>query len=188
MNIVYPLRSWSVALASVAAAVMVGCASDKNSSAKQDLFPADSQPSAVTLIMQEQIARGASNDATLRESHFIGGKLNTLGAAKLEAILADTEPSGKLTVYLSLPKEDVLATARQKAITDYVHSRGLTADQIAVTVGENPAVTAAASLNADRVYKDEAGSIRATPAILGGMTKEPSGSSDSSSSSSGKSE
>lgn len=188
MNIVHPLRNWSMVLVGLSAAVMVGCANSDKQTAKEEFFVPSSQPSLVKNILSEQAARGASADAMLRPAHFDGAKLNSLGKAKLDAMLADSEPAGSFHAYLSTGADDKMADARQKAITDYVHGQGLPANAIVVTAGDNPDAVAGASLTADRAYGEHNGSIRSEPSLLQDVkytkTSGDSSSSDSSSSSS----
>src|SRR5687767_12614030 len=82
------------------------------------------EETAVTRLVNQQIAAGARTDATLRSYHFDDGFLNSLGQEKLDfMVMSCDNKAGELVVYLDLPAGDgdagkTLAQARQDAVTD----------------------------------------------------------------------
>ena len=69
------------------AAAAAGCQTDKSS--MTDFFPAEEEQ-RVQHVAQIQAASGARADATLQPFHFDGGKLNSLGEAKLDLMMKET--------------------------------------------------------------------------------------------------
>src|SRR5688572_882342 len=69
-----------------------------------DEFMAADEESAVTRLVNTQIAAGARTDATLRPYHFQDGALNSLGEEKLDFLFMTCDnKSGETVVYLDVP-------------------------------------------------------------------------------------
>jgi hypothetical protein len=89
-------------------------------------------------FMLAQQASGSRADGTLRKQHFNGKELSSLGEQKLDLMLQDDDVNEPFTVYVNLPKEDAMTSARQEAVARYLKDKGLSAEQIKVELGENP--------------------------------------------------
>src|SRR4051794_21911591 len=63
-----------------------------------------------------QAAAGARADAMLYKQHFDGGRLNSLGEAKLADMLKDDDAPTPMTVYLKLDESAANSKARQQSV------------------------------------------------------------------------
>jgi hypothetical protein len=111
-----------------------------------------------------QAARGARADGMLRAVHFDGSNLNSLGQQRIQLMMRDNESSLPLVVYVNLPAEDSLATARREAVESHLKELGLKADQFRVEAGPNPA---SSSMAADRIAEKASQSAGVTGAGAG---------------------
>lgn len=144
MNKLYPTIAFAalIALAS-------GCASqDKNAPDVhgEDFVPGD-QIRATQKFMTAQSSSGARHDGTLHAQHFNGKELGSLGERKLDLMLQDDDVNEPFTVYVNLPKDNVMTTARSEAVTRYLKDNGLSDEQIKVEIGENPGSYAPTATN-----------------------------------------
>lgn len=132
----------------VVAAFAGGCRQDQPGPA-ESFFPAEGSV-ATRQIFEAQIARGARSDATLYSIHFDETGLNSLGRAKLDAMICDNTTPLPITVYVDLPGSDVRTVARTAAVRDHLAAAGLLASQFRTEAGANPATlhSAAADLTA----------------------------------------
>jgi hypothetical protein len=135
-------------------AIAAGCQSSQPHSHGEDFLPED-QPRTVQAFTDTQAATGARTDATLHECHFDGPQLNSLGRDRIDLMLSDGEAPLPLTVWLDVPKDDLLAQ-RQNAVLTYLHDQRLSDSEIKLESGPNPnsTVSAAAQMADD---KDEHG-------------------------------
>jgi hypothetical protein len=84
------------------------------------------------------VANGARADGTLRQVHFTGETLNSLGEKKLDNMLeADTGSATALTVYIDIPRSDPAFDKRQETVGAYLKSKGLKDSQIVLLDGPN---------------------------------------------------
>jgi hypothetical protein len=134
------------------AAAAAGCQTDKSS--MTDFFPAEEERK-VQHVANIQAASGARADPTLQPFHFDGGKLNSLGEAKLDLMLKDDDAIQPLVVYMNVPDKDATYAARCDAVLRYLHDRGATADQVKLEVGPNPNVHSLASEHLSRMSRTE---------------------------------
>src|SRR5512133_3478339 len=90
-------------------------------------LPPDDAPCASHCLANVQAANAARADAMLYPHHFDGEHLNSLGRAKLDALLASDRQADPLTVYLNLPdsEKDSGNEGRRAAVSRYLHDRGL---------------------------------------------------------------
>jgi uncharacterized membrane protein YgcG len=84
-------------------------------------------------------ASGARSDATLSKHHFDGGRLNSLGEEKLSYMLKDDRAASPMSVYLNLDEKAAASNDRKTAVVEFLKDKGLTAEQIEVVYGYNPA-------------------------------------------------
>lgn len=122
----------------ISAAVLLlaaGCEND-NKVHSEEFMPADQARDTVRLFDAEA-ARGAAEDGTLYACHFDGPALNSLGMAKLDAMLAAGGPV-PLKVWMAVP-EDEQAQSRRLSVGTFLKDRGLVAEQIQFGRGSNPA-------------------------------------------------
>src|SRR5687768_1351506 len=130
--------------ASALLAVLSGCSvTDTMEGRDAEKFMEPCEVSAVTRLVNQQIASGARTDGTLRPYHFDNAVLNSLGRAKLDAMLDDDDKDGELVVYVDVPTgegdaDKKLASARQDSVTQYLMSRGRTEDTFRLESGFNP--------------------------------------------------
>jgi hypothetical protein len=139
------------AVAAVLLALAGGCGGDKASggdsadgSRPGEAFYREGETPEVTRMNQEQIAAGARTDATLRPYHFHEAELNSLGLEKLDHMVGGAPRTGALVVYLDVPSdgdEKALASARRKAVTEYLSGRGLAEHSFRLESGHNPRAT-----------------------------------------------
>lgn len=133
-------------IAGAAVLALAGGCQDSGTPANNDAFPSARQAHReVYQFADQQAANGARQDATLRDYHFDGGKLNSLGEERLDLMLSNGDDCSPLVVYLDLPDQDSSTAARQDAVTAYLKQRGLRDDQIKLESGPNPASTTPAA-------------------------------------------
>lgn len=143
-------------------ALLAGChgkAGEKPSSLD---FPPEDEVRAVSRFSDAQAAAGARNDATLYPAHFNGQALSSLGAHKLDSMVADDDACEPMTVYINLDKDDPRTEPRRSAVVAYLKDAGLRDEQIKLADGRNPAVYAPSSLGTSKVYKIEDGRLSET--------------------------
>jgi hypothetical protein len=119
------------------------------------------------------VANGARADGTLRPVHFSGTELNSLGAKKLDYMLAaDTGSTTTLTVYIDLPKSDPAYNERRGSVSAYLKSKGLKDTQIALIDGFNGkyAVPAAQGAKALDTFSSTDGTFSASDSTGGGSS------------------
>jgi hypothetical protein len=108
-------------------AATAGCGGDGQ---PNESYPTGDQSSAVQRLEQVQTNRGT--------------RLNTLGQARLDQMIADGDVATNLVVYLDLPG-DAEQAQRQQAVNLYLKDRGLRDEQIRLESGANPKSTMAVS-------------------------------------------
>ena len=109
-----------------------------------EAFHREEDTPELTRINREQIAAGARTDATLRPYHFHEAELNSLGLDKLDHMVSGAPREGAMVVYLDVPSDGddkALATARRKAVTDYLSGRGMAERSFRLESGHNPRTT-----------------------------------------------
>ena len=129
------MKLWG--LASAAAALLAGCSHGGQTKYHGEEFPPDEQVRDVHRITDAQAAAAARAEGTLRDEHFDGGTLNSLGQDKLDQMLQDEASAQPLVIYLDLPAGGQVAQARQSVI-DYLKGRGLPESQVRLQDGPNP--------------------------------------------------
>jgi hypothetical protein len=134
---------WILGLAAGVALIAAAAGCQDNTVQHGESFPGNDQTRDVKRFTDVQISRGAREDATLREYHFAGDKLNTLGQDRIDLMLADGDVYSTLVLYLDVPSDAQLAP-RQQAVSSFLKDRGMKDDQIRLENGPNPkSVTAA---------------------------------------------
>lgn len=103
------------------------------------MFYAPHEVPATLQISQAMRASGARNDSTFNAIHFDGGKLNSLGEAKIDALLADDDTAEPVVFHLNIAEADPFKTNRQDAIVEYCKARGMNESQLQFKLGANPA-------------------------------------------------
>jgi hypothetical protein len=126
------LKIAAVALAALA----IGCNTDTHKVGINDQFRPDSEARSVDNIFAQQKAIAAREDGQLYAAHFKDGELNSLGYAKLDAMLTPNE-MGLLNVYLNVPK-DSLYGPRESAVVAYLANKGYASNAYNITAGYNP--------------------------------------------------
>lgn len=116
--------------------VAAGCESPRQAAPEEPFFPAG--PSPVAHIMCTQAACGARFDATLRDCHFDGAALNSLGREKLD-LMCSAAADGPVSVYLDLPAGDSLAAARKSEVEKHLKSALADGRPYTIAAGANPA-------------------------------------------------
>jgi len=156
-----------------------GCAQPDNSG-MNEFFP-EREAQAVRDFADAQAASGARADATLQSTHFDGGKLNSLGEAKLDLMLKDDDSTDNMVVYMNLNANDPQLKNRQDAVKAYLEDRGVAQDHIELKAGPNPNVTSLTAEHMANMKKTESGgenssfSGSANPANAGYGTSSSSG-------------
>jgi hypothetical protein len=135
-------------------------------------FRPDAEPRQVDKFLAAQAAEGAKDDAMLREHHFTGTTLNSLGQQKFESIYAAMRPGEVATIYLVLNENDANSAARRDAVLKYADARGVVADSLKLAYGTNPKGYPAAPI-LDRMDRP----VENSSSTSGGMSlMSPSGS------------
>ncbi|HZL35712.1 MAG TPA: hypothetical protein VFC78_10420 [Tepidisphaeraceae bacterium] len=131
---------WLIELGAAAAviALAAGCQNPKSDAARGDDFPAPDMPRSVNAFAMQQAANGARADATLRDYHFDGGKLNSLGEERLDLMVHNGDDCSPLVVYLDVPADEANTESRRQAVTDFLRHSGLSDEQIKLEDGPNP--------------------------------------------------
>lgn len=128
-----------VAFAAALLMLVAGCQENKpagKSYGTDDFFPTAGPHRSTSQFKQVQAASGARADSTLRDVHFDGGEINSLGRSKLELMLVDDQPISQLKVYVVGDETDL--AARRASVATFLGDKGLTGSQIAIVDGENP--------------------------------------------------
>lgn len=120
-------------------------------------FYSQDEKTATQKIYEAQQASGARADAMLHKIHFDGDQLNSLGEAKIDAMLADDDRSDAVTIYVDLATNDATHVAKRDAVLAYAKSRGLSDTQLKVEIGANPATLRPAAYEMSRLGKTELG-------------------------------
>lgn len=132
------------------------------------------EKTATQKIYEAQQASGARADAMLHKIHFDGNVLNSLGEAKIDAMLADDDRAEAVTIYVDLPSNDATHVAKRDSVLAYAKSKGLSDEQVKVEIGANPATLRPAAYEMSRLGKTESGAAggQAQDAAAG-MTAAP---------------
>lgn len=149
----------NVGLTAMGLALLAGCQNKPKQSPSAMDFPSPDEVRSVSRVSDAQSAAGARNDATLYPAHFNGRAIGSLGARKLDAMVADDDACEPMTVYVNLDKEDPRTEPRRLAVVAYLKDAGLRDEQIKLADGRNPDVVAPASVGGSRIYKIENGQL-----------------------------
>jgi hypothetical protein len=128
---------WVMKLSFAAAlAVAAGCA--------EHTEPDVEFPQAGTIRSHERMAdiqraNGARGDGNLHAAHFTDDALNSLGRAKLDAMLRDDESVRPVTIHLAPAGEQNVQMRRIESVTAYLKDSGLTEAQMRFETGLNDA-------------------------------------------------
>lgn len=144
-------------------AKMACCPATQPSAKKPDgtKFYAAGEKSVAQRLFEIQAASGARADATFNAIHFDGGKLNTLGQAKIDDMLADDDTAEPVVFYLNFPGDDALRSSKQDSILAYVKAKGMSDSQVRFVQGSNPATHHPAAEDLARMKKTESGGAEA---------------------------
>lgn len=121
-----------------------GCRKDHHEPGEQ--FPPAGANRATRQFIDAQAASGARADAMLYPHHFDGGRLNSLGRAKLDRMIEDDE-SLPVVIYLNLSEKDEAAEDRKESVAVYLKDRGVLESQAKLLNGPNPASVSPAAVN-----------------------------------------
>jgi hypothetical protein len=122
-------------------------------------FPKQDEVRSINRFNEAQSAAGARNDATLYPVHFNGSALSSLGARKLDDMVADDDACEPMMVYVNLDDNDPRTEKRRSAVVAYLKDSGLRDEQIKLAEGRNPDVHAPSSLGASQLYRVEDGKL-----------------------------
>ena len=176
-------NSMSLKAIVIAAGVLLGLSSGVGCQQQvvvnhSEVFVPDDQPTAMSRLIDAQVARGARNDATLYEVQFDGPKLNSLGMAKLDAMLKD-DTALPLNLWLATAEDDSIP-ARKVSVTTYLKDKGVPSDQIQFASGGNPATDHPAAQPIKDLDKTDTGASSGSSSGGGASADSSSGSSGSS--------
>lgn len=115
------------------------CATTQEAKVDGAEFYGANETTATQKFLNAQAASGARADSTFNAIHFDGGKLNSLGTAKIDAMLADDDTAEPVVFYLNTEEADPAKAAKQDSILAYCKTRGMTESQIQFKLGPNPA-------------------------------------------------
>jgi len=125
-------------------AAVAGCESDADRAARGEGFPPEGTVRSPQRFVDVQQAAGARGEGNLYEAHFVGAELNSLGRAKLDAMLRDDDAL-PVVVHLTPVDDANLREHRMQAIAIYLQDGGLSASQIRFTDGLNEDAVAPAA-------------------------------------------
>ena len=108
-----------------------GCAGPKGPDME---FPAEGTIQAPTRVAEIQRAQGARNDGNLYAVHFTDDAVNSLGRAKLDAMMRDDETVRPLTIHLA-PADSTVTMRRIESVTAYLKDNGVTESQMRFETG-----------------------------------------------------
>jgi hypothetical protein len=129
-------RSIQVVIGVLVPLMLAGCAEHTRPTTE---FPEEGSLRPHQRMSDIQRANGARGDGNLYAVHFTGDALNSLGRAKLGAMLRDDESVRPLTVHIApAPDRDVLLR-RIESVTAYLKDNGLTDQQMHFVSGLNDA-------------------------------------------------
>jgi len=119
------------------AAAMVaagGCAEHTEPSTE---FAAEGEIRSPRRVAEIQRANGAREDGNLLAAHFTEDAVNSLGRAKLDAMLSDDEVVRPVTVHMEPASDQAASMRRMESVTAYLKDNGLTDSQIRFVTGLN---------------------------------------------------
>lgn len=138
----------------VATAMCAGCESSSDKkfhTAQNEKFWNDENDMRITRNVADQQAMvGAQMDPTLYACHFDGTTLNSLGKAKLDAMVVDGGPS---KIYIDAGKSN--ADAHRASVNAYLAAANRADGSIAVEAGPSPAALGPAAPSIARMDKTE---------------------------------
>jgi hypothetical protein len=146
------------------------CATTQAANIDGAAFYAQGDTTTTQKFLSAQAASGARADSTFNAIHFDGGKLNSLGTAKVDAMLADDDTAEPVVFYLNMNEGDAFKTERQDAIVAYCKTRGMTETQVQFKLGPNPATYSPSADILSRMNKTESGGAGATGGSTEGST------------------
>lgn len=142
----------------------------------EGFFPEDQQALEMRKpqhFMDAMAASGARADAMLFKDHFDGGRLNSLGEAKLSLMLKDDDSPAPVVVYLSVDEKQGVSAARRDSVIAFLKDKGLKADQIEVKFGSNPDSRSLAKKHLEKLPMTDSAS---SSTAAGGTTANAGGS------------
>jgi hypothetical protein len=142
----------------------VGCQSHKWETAEErDPFLPEDDTRSYARFATAHAAASARQDGTLRDYHFEGDDLNSLGQSRLELMLKDNSHAYPIVIYIDTD-DAKLMKSRQMTVAAFLRDAGLLESQVKFEAGPNPNVTSPAAQNLARLSKsDESGATPAGP-------------------------
>ncbi|MCC6424557.1 MAG: hypothetical protein IT447_13870 [Phycisphaerales bacterium] len=156
-KMIFKLRN--TGLTALGLVLLAGCHGKANKTPSAMDFPPPDEVRSINRFNDAQSAAGARNDATLYPAHFNGAALSSLGAHKLDDMIADDDACEPMTVYVNLDENDARTEKRRSAVVAYLKDSGLRDEQIKLADGRNPDVHSPSSLGASKLYKIEDGKL-----------------------------
>ena len=111
----------------LAALALCGCAEHTQPSTE---FSAEGVVRAPQRMAEIQRSAGARHDGNLYAAHFTDDALNSLGRAKLDAMLRDDEAVRPVTIHMAATADRSVLMRRIEAVTAYLKDNGLSDQQI----------------------------------------------------------
>jgi hypothetical protein len=100
-------------------------------------FPAEGTVRAPQRVAEVQASQGARADANFYAVHFTDDALNSLGRAKLDAMIRDDESVRPVTIHLASVADSAAQMRRIESITAYLKDAGLNESQMRFETGLN---------------------------------------------------
>jgi hypothetical protein len=142
---------------STIAIMCVGCESDPSSAKKEfhhmgneKMWLDENEARSARSTAEHQAMLGAQRDPTLYACHFDGTNLNSLGKAKLDAMIVN---GGVSKIYIDTGKAD--GDAHLAAVNAYLAAADRADGSIAIESGAAPGNTSPAAPAISRMYKTE---------------------------------
>jgi hypothetical protein len=143
-------NSLHAAVLSLSGLTLIALAGCQDTGPKNSEFFTLDEVRSVDSAIDHQKANGDRQDAMLREQHFDGARLNALGRAKLDRMMAQ---SSTVTVYLP----DAPSVERHQAVLAYANDHGRSETDLKIVNGLNIDSHHPASAELARINKTELG-------------------------------
>jgi hypothetical protein len=158
----------AAAIGATLLSLAVGCSrTHEDAASREDGFPMFDHRPDVARMMNAQAIVGARKDATLRDAHFDGTQLNSLGREKL-ALMLHREPADQpQPIYLDLDGPNKLAQQRRRGVVRYLEDAGIDMASIKINDGPNPDNSHPAAPSIARLSKTETMQGEGGPGAIG---------------------
>jgi hypothetical protein len=133
-------------------------------------FPDAGKMRSYQQMANVQRSAGARADGNLYAYHFTDDSLNSLGRAKVDAMIRNDESVRPVTIYMATAADQTVNMRRIESVTAYLKDNGLTESQMRFETGANAATYHAAAPDLANLSKTDSGQA---PGADGAAAEEP---------------